>query len=372
MKVDAHYYAVLAFARASGFKKESAQQLAYASQFVDDAIINHIVISGNRRGVQHDTIEGKPSFFGMATCHAYTRVKTFNYYAMINNTCAFHFVPDCKGPNFPKRLQCKEESPVIKAILKDALKSDDVVRFGMVLHPYADTFSHQGFSGLLSKVNDIKECEPRSKLPGNLSNKVTNFFKWFAKDKFDKVFDFAMPAYGHGQAMEYPDLPYLSWEYRYDSTDKFSGENEGASGLIDNKERFTKAFKGIRGYLQRYLKNHPQHRDANYTYKDFDTLYETLLQCKKTKKRIKIWQDTLVQQGLFAKGEPACEYEELQWVQEAFEGVKKKRFKERKVKDVRLKPTFPDSNWYRFYLGVKWYKKRFFQYCSQNNVDIPR
>ncbi len=46
MKVDAHYYAVLAFCRACGFSKGSVHKVAYASQFVDDAKINHIVIRG--------------------------------------------------------------------------------------------------------------------------------------------------------------------------------------------------------------------------------------------------------------------------------------------------------------------------------------
>jgi hypothetical protein len=37
MKIDAHYYAVLGFCRACGFGKASAYDIAYASQFVDDA-----------------------------------------------------------------------------------------------------------------------------------------------------------------------------------------------------------------------------------------------------------------------------------------------------------------------------------------------
>ena len=39
MKIDAHYYALLAFCRACGFDKESACTIAHASQFVDDAKI---------------------------------------------------------------------------------------------------------------------------------------------------------------------------------------------------------------------------------------------------------------------------------------------------------------------------------------------
>ncbi len=73
MKIDAHYYALLGFSRACGFKKDCAILLGYASQFVDDARINHIVIGGDPAGIDHDTIEKEPSFFNMATCHSYSK-----------------------------------------------------------------------------------------------------------------------------------------------------------------------------------------------------------------------------------------------------------------------------------------------------------
>jgi len=262
MQLDAHYYAVLGFCRACGFKKDSAGDVAYASQFVDDAKINHIVIQGDPGNIQYDVIDGKPAFFNMATCHSYTHMKTFNYSAMINNTCAFHFVPGCKGKNFPKKLRCSEESPVIVRILNDALKEDDLVKLGMVLHAYADTFSHQGFSGLLSKVNDIKECEARSKLPWNWSDAISGIFKWFTKDRFDRLFDSAMPAYGHGQAMLYPDIPHLTWSYEYDFSDEFSTLYK-SSGEIENKGRFQRAFQKLREHLADFLKQHAEHEDSN-------------------------------------------------------------------------------------------------------------
>jgi hypothetical protein len=90
------------------------------------------------------------------------KMKTFNYYSMINNTCAFHFVPGGKGNEFTKKLRCREASPVITSILEKAVKINDPVKFGMLLHVYADTFSHQGFSGLLSSENDIKNLKPLS------------------------------------------------------------------------------------------------------------------------------------------------------------------------------------------------------------------
>lgn len=159
MKIDAHYYAVLAFARAIGFNKDSAYQVAYASQFVDDAKINLMYLKEDPgANVKNDVFDGRHLFMNMATCHSYTRVKTFNYDSMINNTCAFHFVPGCEGKKFSEKLRCKEDSEVTKNIINKALEQPDPIKLGIVLHAYADTFSHQGFSGLLSKGGRVGDA----------------------------------------------------------------------------------------------------------------------------------------------------------------------------------------------------------------------
>ena len=180
MNRDAHYYAILAFCRACGFKKNSAHVIAYASQFVDDAKINLIFFNRSSLIFEHDIVENRPALFNMATCHSYFRIKTFNYEAMVNNTCAFHFVPGCKGENFTKKLRCKEESPVILDLLNDVSLEDDLIKLGIVLHTYADTFSHQGFSGMLSKVNDIKNCKLRNKVYLGLLDRILHIFKQFS------------------------------------------------------------------------------------------------------------------------------------------------------------------------------------------------
>ena len=223
MQRDAHYYAILALCRACGFKKDSAQVIAYASQFVDDAKINLMFLSYTSDLVEHDLVENKPAFFNMATCHAYFRMKTFNYEAMVNNTCAFHFVPGCVGENFTKKLQCKEESPVILDILEDVFLEDDLIKLGMILHAFADSYTHQGFSGMLSKVNDIKNCKAKTKAYLGIVDKILQVLEKFNQKKYDKYFQDIMPAYGHGQAREYADLPNLVWSYEYDYSDEFNG-----------------------------------------------------------------------------------------------------------------------------------------------------
>lgn len=285
MKIDAHYYAVLAFARAIGFNKDSAYQVAYASQFVDDAKINLMYLKEDPGAdVKHDVFDGQHLFLNMATCHSYTRVKTFNYDAMINNTCAFHFVPGCEGKKFSEKLRCKEDSEVTKNIINKALEQPDPIKLGIVLHAYADTFSHQGFSGLLSKANDIQDCKPISDLPldwRDIAYKIGKFF--VKKDMMDKLLDKGLPAYGHGQAAWLPDLPYLTWAYTYDPSSKFFVIHEGKT-KIENPLRFERAFKKIKIHLETFLEKHPKFRDPDFDFQEFDVLFDTLTEKKHTQR----------------------------------------------------------------------------------------
>jgi len=375
MKKDAHYYAILAFCRACGFNKEAAHQVAFASQFVDDAKINHIVLKedpGNT--IEYDTIDSRPSFFNMATCHSYTRIKTFNYNAMINNTCAFHFVPGCKGKLFPKKLRCSEATPVIEGILNEAINENDLVKLGMVLHPYADSFSHQGFSGLLSKVNDIDKCKSLSKTLWGRYDKIKGFFKWFLKNRFDKFFDLLMPAYGHGQAFDYPDIPHLPWSYEYDYSDRFS-ESYKNSELIKNSERFRRAFTKIKEYLEAFLVKHPEHQDQSENIKKIENLeflFDALLSKKTDNGREKNWRNVMIRNDLFKKGETQLKYDKNRWLKAAFSNFDKKKFNQRKVEGARLASHFSDSNWYKYFLAVKWYKNKFYEHCSRSMLNIPR
>ncbi len=369
MKKDAHYYAVLAYARAVGFQKEAAQIIAHSSQFVDDSKINHIVYRGNINHIEHDIIDNKSAFFNMATCHSYFKIKTFNFSAMTNNTCAFHFVPGCDGNSFVKKLRCKEESPVILKILEEAKKENNLVKFGMVLHPYADTFSHQGFSGLLSKVNDIREIRTKTKIAGVFTHKISKILKWFYKSKFDKLLDSGMPAYGHGQALEYPDLPYLIWSYKYDYSDQFSEAIKISEN--DNPVRFRNAFEKIKEHLEDFLGKHTEFKDDDLDFQEFEKLDNTLLKKGNDKKRIKNWRKIIAELGLFNESDLALQYNEIHWLEQAFSNFEKKKFEQRKVESAILSDNFEKSYWYEFYQAVKWYKKLFFAFCEKEGLKIP-
>lgn len=370
MKRDAHYYAVLALCRACGFSKESALEIAYASQFVDDAKVNLIFINNPGKAIEYDIVENRAAFFNMATCHAYFWLKTFNYEAMVSNTIAFHFVPGCQGNSFTKKLRCKEESPVIAEILNDVMPEDDLIKLGISLHALADTFSHQGFSGMLSKVNDIKHCQAETEVYLGLIERILYVMKRFSGDKYDEIFDRIMPAYGHGQAIDFPDIPHLVWSYEYDYSDDFNGLYKGVR--IDNKLRYKKAFARMKEFLKEYLARHDQYADKNIKFDKLDLFMDTLVLESTNKKREEAWLNFLVEQGLFSQNElEKVIYDENKWLQAAFLNYDPVVFFNRRVEEGILAENFADCHWYRFYLAIKWYKKKFFHYCRQYGVCFP-
>lgn len=352
-------------------QRDIAVKLAYASRHVDDARVNHIELSGKLPDIKHDLIQGKPAFYDMATSHSYLLVKSFNYDLMINNTCTFHFVPGCFGNTFAKKMRCKADNTVINKILNEAKLEKDPIKFGVSLHPYADSFSHQGFSGLMSKVNDIQNIRLFSNYYKLLPFKILIIIHKLLRRDFDKYFDKVVPAYGHGQALSYPDLPYLKWSYDYDDSDEFS-EDYQTTGLIYNPDRYFQAFSRMREHIESYLDYHPEYRDKSVNFTDFASLYALVVQREANITRRRNWRKLLVAKGLLAAKDPALWYDEFDWLKEAFPNISPKKFKQRSINKVELNSGFPQTNWYQFYQAVKWYKERFFKHCALEGLKIPR
>ncbi len=99
---------------------------------------------------------------------------------------------------------------------------------------------------------------------------------------------------------------------------------------------------------------------------------DTLVSEGKDKKKETNWKRLLIEQGLFNKDDlDLITYKDDKWLKEAFSNYDRKVFDNRKVVGVYLADNFLSSNWYRFYLSVKWYKKRFFEYCTKYQLNIP-
>ena len=373
MKKDAHYYALLAMSRSVGIEKETAHKIAYASQFVDDAKVNKITLAADNPS---DLLsELGDEILNAATCHSYSDLSTYNYSSMTANTSAFHFVPGCEGRNFPKKMRCKKESKIIKFIVEEAVNNADPIKLGITLHAYADTFSHQGFSGIASKVNDVEGVRENNQIYisnfqllkekrwKEIGTRITTFLSELIKDR-------VVPAYGHGQVYSYPDIPYLEWRYEYDATDNFSSQYQVSR--VKNTERFIEALKKIKDILQKFLENNDQYRDDSVVEVDYEEFYSILTARKVEEELIADWKDFMLAKGLLSSSDQnIIEYDNNIWLKEAFKDFINCDFERRIVNDVHLADDFLQSNWYQYYQGIQWYKQLFFKAAEKNGLSIP-
>jgi hypothetical protein len=373
MKKDAHYYALLAMSRSVGIEKETAHKIAYASQFVDDAKVNKITLAADNPSDLLSQLGDE--IINAATCHSYSDLSTYNYSSMTANTSAFHFVPGCEGRNFPKKMRCKKESKIIKSIVEEAVNNADPIKLGITLHAYADTFSHQGFSGIASKVNDVEGVRENNQIYisnyqllkekrwKEIGTRITTFLSELIKDR-------VVPAYGHGQVYSYPDIPYLEWRYEYDATDNFSSQYQVSR--VMNKERFIEAFKKIKDILQKFLENNDQYRDDSVVEVDYEEFYSILTARKVEEELIADWKDFMLAKGLLSSSDQnIIEYDNNIWLKEAFKDFINCDFERRIVNDVHLADDFLQSNWYQYYQGIQWYKQLFFKAAEKNGLSIP-
>ena len=143
-------------------------------------------------------------------------------------------------------------------------------------------------------------------------------------------------------------------------------------GIIENRERYRRAFSKVKEYLLDCLNRHPEYRDKELSFKDFTVLFDTLTSQATDKGRIKRWVEALLNAGLFQEGDSALSYDKDLWLKEAFTSYEKEGFSKRKVVGALLADSFATSNWYNYYLTVMWYKEIFFAVCKEQGLAIPR
>ncbi|MBF0506337.1 MAG: hypothetical protein HQL09_05825 [Nitrospirae bacterium] len=163
MDYEFHYYITGLVAYSGGFSKEEAEVIAYASQYVDDNEFS-LTVSDNTTGEKYRTII----------------TQTVDIALPLRDLDAiypvFHFVPGdggcaglrCDGRTNP--LCVTADSSRSRAIMQAAFLSAPAARLyriGIASHTFADTFSHQGFTGTTDRFNRLNGFWP---LPVGHSN----------------------------------------------------------------------------------------------------------------------------------------------------------------------------------------------------------
>ena len=240
MQIDFHHATTYVVARLAGFPQAQAAIVAHASQYVDDAIGSGIIRFDN--GALYSRISA-----------AHRMVDPKNVDDLTNHLVwlPFHFLPGNDGlaegltpiGSFIDKLVCRPDSPVARKMVRQAIIDQDrpygLHRLGVVMHVYADTWAHQGFAGVLHKVNEVENAKETG-----TSGVFTKGISSFLSD----ILDGAIPPLGHGRATILPDMPFLSWKYR-------NGRKETVER--NNTDQFCQAAEWMCRAMRRYLARDP-------------------------------------------------------------------------------------------------------------------
>ncbi|WP_320174869.1 DUF6765 family protein [Maridesulfovibrio sp.] len=207
-----HYYGTYALARAAGIKPEAAQIIASASQFVDD----------NAKKENIDFTD-KACLISRPTAHHCEDVKNILPDDQRVVWVPFHFLPGGEGRTFNERIVCTQDSEIARKMVANHLSKTDKDFYqqliGITAHVYADTFSHYGFSGMSSDVNDVDtlSIELVANADPNIFNNLKDKACHFLEKLKTGAAEFGSRKLGHGGVYTYPDQPFLKWNFKYEN-----------------------------------------------------------------------------------------------------------------------------------------------------------
>jgi hypothetical protein len=294
MEKDFHYYLVYSMAKVTGC--DDADIIAYASQFVDDNNEGQFSIDGKKTGFPQK-IEANGGYY----CPLMTQslsTKSLDRYIHQYVYIPFHFLPGNNDVIIEGKKNSYSTTPDSKnagAMLIEALKSKNPYRIGIALHTYADTWSHQNFTGLREEWNSV--------------------YPWY------NVFKSIVPNIGHAEAGHLPDIISERWtDHRFNKR-------------IKNKERAFVATREIYKALRKYSRCGPFWSDVKNSYKkiinasDYDH----------RKRKIK---DFLESENL---GQ-IPKYSKDNWIDEALN---------KGGAQVVMEPNFKEKHWFKFHQAAK-------------------
>lgn len=334
MQKDIHFYGVYCLCRTAGINEETAELIAYSSQFVDDALGDGTLIFRQEKSAILPTM----------TSHKPLDLKNAIEEDQYRVWVAFHFLPgnDKNAKNFTERMICRKNSETAEAIIEHALKhkKEKIGPYlcGITAHVFADTFAHYGFVGkstLLNKVKDgsIKTYEINPHTKKRNKKRMIGFF-----DRIKTNLAEALPM-GHGAVATFPDKPYLKWEYKYEKGSRKKVKR-------NNTDDYMEACKQLHQYFKIFVENNPGKGDIQKAVEwiNFSAEIESLLKQEGKKEiRIKKWKEAILYNMLFNASErdKKIKYDKRTW---KITNEEKKNMK---------KDDIDETNLYFFYKAAK-------------------
>ncbi|NEQ48955.1 MAG: hypothetical protein F6K11_02320 [Leptolyngbya sp. SIO3F4] len=206
MDIEFHYYITYLTAARAGLTPETAEVIAYSSQYVDE---NNRVLHIN---------PNQSNYYKNYITQTMNILKPSDELMRIYPV--FHFIPgDPLSPTAQRKdgklhqLNTTPNSKNANLIFDAAIESRNLYRIGIAAHSYVDTWAHQNFVGYYDAFNQMS---------GLLSR--------------------ALPNIGHADAKHFPDWPALIWR-----------DCRLSKETVDNKQRFLDAATHLFIKLRRYI-----------------------------------------------------------------------------------------------------------------------
>ncbi len=206
MQIDFHHAVTYVAARLAGFSRTKADIIANSCQYVDDATSSGTVFFDN-----------KALYCRISSAHKMIDLRNTREVANHQVWIPFHFLPGNGGlqaghnpeGRFIEKIVCTPKSHVAREMVRQTIVDRDrpygLHRLGITMHIFADTWAHQGFAGVIHPVNEVEDAEETG---------GTRVFDSGLGGFLRDVLDDAIPPLGHGRANIFPDMPFLSWQYK--------------------------------------------------------------------------------------------------------------------------------------------------------------
>ncbi len=292
MEKDFHYHFTYAAAKLTEIM--FPEIVAYACQFVDDNNEGQFSIGGNDASFPEKLKAGGGYYYPVMTQSL--SPKSLDPYVQKYVYVPFHFLPGDNSVVIDTKknpLCTTPNSGNAKIILESALKSGDPYRIGIALHTFADTWSHQNFTGLREEWNAI--------------------YPWY------DVFKSLVPNIGHAEAGHSPDVISEKWtDHRF----------KGDAKEIDNRQRAFDAIEAVYLTLQKTT-------GRGTPWNDVKTGFRKIIDTADYDERINATSNLVGGTPIYSKDA---------WIGAALSTA---------GNDVAMIPGFDDTHWYRFHQAAK-------------------
>ncbi|USD38431.1 DUF6765 family protein [Ferrimonas sp. SCSIO 43195] len=334
MQIDGHHTLTYVVCRLAGMSHPEAHLVAYSAEYVDEAT------NGGAIGFDNGAM-----YHRISSAHKMLDYRNSLELANHQVWIPFHFLPGNGGMeagtnpegNFIDKLICRPDSPPARDMLKGAVSDKNkpyaLFRLGIALHVYADTFAHQGFAGVIHKVNEVSDIEIIQ------PQKDESLF-----DKISSYFVNETSPLGHGASLSYPDRPYLKWNYI---------DGLGHTVSRDNHQIFCDAADAMCRAIQCYLEGDVSmslEAQSGLPEADSNLISDLLLEFDMDdgEERHEKWLEVIAQ-GAFSFGSENIEFIPKGIGSWKHEAIGQEKSQDDEDEKFEYKPAFLQSNWKLFH-----------------------